>query len=82
MADKVIPILSRVMYLDNKELADVRDRKSLGTENDCWHLVDPAQYPDEVKAVICELAPNLRGHREIVVRETRYDVRVWPINQG
>jgi hypothetical protein len=71
--------------LDEKELADVRARRSVGTEDDCWHEVPTAEYSREVRLELYKLAlrltskPESNVFEEVVIDGIRFHLRVWPL---
>lgn len=42
-------VLTRVLVRDEEALKLVLDKKAVGVSSDCWTLVEPAQYDDEMK---------------------------------
>ena len=54
-------VLTRVLVRDEEGLKDVLARRSVGTPSDCWTLVEPAQYDDEMKVKLKGMYEKAHG---------------------
>ena len=54
-------VLTRVLVRDEDELRHVLQKKSVGTPSDCWTLIDPSTYTDEMREKLLSMHKETEG---------------------
>ncbi len=54
-------VLTRVLVRDEEQLQDVLTKRSLGVPSDCWCLIDPATYDDEMRLRLKSMYEEAHG---------------------